>query len=107
MTTRITDRKRKALEARGWTSGSVGELLDLKPEEAAIVEFRADLARAIRSDRRDRGWSQTQLAKRLGSTQPKVSDLEHGIGSLDQMMRALIVLRGPEAMAKIQRALVG
>jgi len=106
MKTRTSDRTRKSLEERGWTSGSVAELLDLKPEEARLVELRADLAQAIRRGRRQHGWTQGKLAKRLGSTQPKVSDLENGIGSLEQMLRALLVMRGAAAGARMHRALL-
>ena len=90
----------------GWRTGNAAELLDLKPEEAALAELRADLAQAIRRAREEQSCTQAQLAEKLGSTQPKVSDLEHGVGSLEQMLRAFVVLDGPKAIERLHRALL-
>lgn len=97
MSARPKDAKRSAPEEGGWTEGTVAELLDLTPGEAALVEFRVALARKIRAARREQRWTQKKLAQRLGSTQAKVSDLEHGIGSMDKMLRALMLLGGEAA----------
>ena len=105
MTARAQARKRKALEDHGWVSGNAADLLDLKPEDAQIVELRADFAQAIRRHRRESGWTQTQLAKKLGTTQPKISELEHGIGSIEQMLRAIYVLNGSDTAEHIHRVL--
>jgi hypothetical protein len=43
--------KRTRLEARGWRVGSAKDFLGLSPEEAALVETRPTLSRALRSRR--------------------------------------------------------
>jgi len=88
----MNPRKRKALEAAGWTVGTVEEMLNLTPEEEALATVKANLARAVRDWRVARHLSQAQLATRLGSTQPKVCDLEHGRATLDGLFRALLAL---------------
>ncbi len=45
---------RKQRPPRGWTEGSVQELLGLSEEEAAIVEMRVRLAERVREKRRAR-----------------------------------------------------
>lgn len=90
-------KKRKALEARGWAVGSTAEALDLGPEDALLAELRADLAQEVRRRRAALGLTQAQLAALLGSTQPKVSELEHGLASLEQSMRALVILGAERA----------
>lgn len=90
-------RKRKVLEDRGWATGSAAELLDLAPADALLAELRADLAQEVRRRRAERGLTQARLAAMLVSTQPKVSELEHGVASLEQTVRALALLGAERA----------
>jgi predicted XRE-type DNA-binding protein len=46
--------------------------------EAADLEFRADMMIAMRQYFEDRGWNQVQIAARLGISQPRVSELVNG-----------------------------
>ena len=48
-------RKRKRLEAAGWRMGGADEFLRLKPEEAALVEMKLNLARRLRDVRTGSG----------------------------------------------------
>ena len=48
------------------------------PEEAADMEFRADLMLVLRDFFRDMDASQTQIAQILGIPQPRVSELMTG-----------------------------
>jgi predicted transcriptional regulator len=68
---------------KGWTEGSVQELLGLTDEEAAIVEMRVRLSQRI---------TQKDLARRMRSTQPRVARLEQADASIEMLMRALFVL---------------
>ena len=70
--------KRKRLEARGWTVGSVKEFLDLSDQESAYIELRLKLARGLKARRHARGFSQTQLAKAVQSSQSRVAKMESG-----------------------------
>jgi ribosome-binding protein aMBF1 (putative translation factor) len=85
--------RRSKLEATGWRVGTTEEFLDLSPEEAKIVEMKLSLGDSLRRYRIRRGWTQQDLAKRLGSSQSRVAKLETGaLGvTLDLLFRALFV----------------
>ena len=77
---------------KGWTEGSVEELLALTPEESAIVEMRVRLSESVRERRRAKGLTQRELARRIGSTQPRIAKLEQAGASIEMLMRALLAL---------------
>ena len=77
---------------KGWTEGSVQELLGLTNDEAAIVEMRVRLAERVRKRRRSQRITQKDLARRMRSTQPRVARLEQADASIEMLMRALFVL---------------
>lgn len=85
-------KKRKRLEAAGWTVGDATEFLKLTPEEAALVEMRLALSRTLRERRQAAGLTQMALAKQLGSSQSRVAKLEGGDESvsLELLIRALL-----------------
>jgi ribosome-binding protein aMBF1 (putative translation factor) len=76
----------------GWVEGTVQDLLGLEEDEAAIVEMRVLLAEKVRERRRARGITQKELARLIGSTQPRVARLEQADASLEMMVRALFAL---------------
>jgi DNA-binding XRE family transcriptional regulator len=92
-------RKRKRLEAAGWRAGSAAEFLRLKPEEAALVEMKLNLARRLRDVRTDRGLSQEAMAKLLGSSQSRVAKMEAGDRSVsvDLLVRSLLLVGASRA----------
>jgi hypothetical protein len=61
--------KRKQLEAAGWRVGTAREFLGLTDEEAALIELKLDLARAVKTERTRRKMTQEELGERLGSSQ--------------------------------------
>ena len=77
---------------KGWTEGSVQDLLGLTDEEAAIVEMRARLAERVRKRRRSQRITQGDLARRMRSTQPRIARLEQAGASIEMLIRALFVL---------------
>jgi DNA-binding XRE family transcriptional regulator len=77
---------------KGWTEGSVRDLLGLSAEEAAIMEMRVRLARKVREKRQALGLTQQELAERIHSTQPRVVRMEQAGSSLEMLIRALFVL---------------
>jgi DNA-binding XRE family transcriptional regulator len=95
-------RKRKKLEAAGWRVGSAEEFLGLTPEEAAFVETRLALSRELRRRRTAQGLSQSDLAKRIGSSQSRIAKAEAsdpGV-SMDLLVRALFAIGAtPEDLA--------
>ena len=82
-------RKRKRLAAAGWRSGSAAEFLELSAEEAALVETRLAVSRALRARRQELGVTQAALAKKLHSSQSRVAKMETGDPSisLDLLLR--------------------
>lgn len=46
--------------------------------EARVLEMRADLMSVLRKHIKEQGWTQIEAAKRLGTTQPRVSALMKG-----------------------------
>lgn len=86
--------KKDRLEVRGWRVGSAEELLELSPEEAALVELRLRLADAVRDLRHQKKLTQAKLAERLGSSQSRVAKVEAGdeTVSLDLLIRALLAM---------------
>lgn len=62
--------------------------------EALVAEMKASLARSLRKRRAERKLSQKDLAKRLGSSQSRVSKIEADAPevSLDLLVRALIAI---------------
>jgi DNA-binding XRE family transcriptional regulator len=92
-------RKRKRLEAAGWRVGSAAEFLRLKPEAAALVEMKLNLARRLRDVRTNRGLSQEAMAKLLGSSQSRVAKMEAGDRSVsvDLLVRSLLLVGASRA----------
>jgi DNA-binding XRE family transcriptional regulator len=71
-------KKRKRLEANGWSVSDVASFLKLTPEDGALAEMRLALSRALRERRVEAGLTQTALAKQLGSSQSRLAKLEAG-----------------------------
>ena len=84
--------KRKRLEAAGWKVGTVREFLDLTDEEAALIELKLDLAKAVKAERIRRKLTQDELGRMLGSSQSRVAKMEAGDPSvsIDLLVRSLL-----------------
>jgi ribosome-binding protein aMBF1 (putative translation factor) len=87
-------RKRARLKAAGWTVGSAKEFLGLSDAEAAMIELKLGLSRALREWRKRGRLSQEELAKRLRSSQSRVAKMEAGDPSvsMDLLVRSLLAL---------------
>jgi DNA-binding XRE family transcriptional regulator len=86
--------KRERLEAAGWRVGSAGDFLGLSKEESAFVEMKLALADSVRRRRRARQLTQTQLARRIGSSQSRVAKIEGGDPSvsIDLLVKTLLAM---------------
>ncbi|MGH9908133.1 MAG: helix-turn-helix domain-containing protein [Pyrinomonadaceae bacterium] len=84
-------RKRKKLQASGWQVGSSREFLGLTDEEAAFVELKLSLSESLKKCRASQGLSQSDLARRLRSSQSRVAKMEASdpAVSVDLLIRAL------------------
>jgi len=86
--------KKKQLEAAGWRVGTAQEFLGLSDAESRLIEVQVALSRELRERRERAGLTQTELARRLKSSQSRVAKMEAGDPSvtLDLLVRALFVV---------------
>ena len=83
--------KQQRLEAAGWKVGNTAEFLGLSEEESTLVEIKLRLSRKLR-ERRQQRMTQSELAARLNSSQPRVAKAEQGDSSvsLELLVRAML-----------------
>ena len=86
--------KKKKLEAAGWRVGSVAQFLDLDELESALIELKIALGSRLRKQRVERGLTQTELARRLRSSQSRIAKMESADRSvsIDLLVRSLLAL---------------
>jgi len=86
--------ERRRLEAAGWRVGDTEDFLELTPEEVEVIEVRLALGDYLRQIRQERRLTQTQVAKRIGSSQSRVAKMEAADAtvSLDLLMKSLFSL---------------
>ncbi len=84
--------KRKKLEAGGWRVGSASDFLELTEAEEALIAMKLALAENLKERRRKRKLTQTQLGKRIGSSQSRVAKMEAADKSVsvDLLVRSLL-----------------
>ena len=98
--------KKRKLEAAGWQLGDAADFLGLSAAESELVEVKLRLAAAVQQRRADAGLTQAQLAKRLGTSQPRVATmLAAKEVSIDNLVRSLLVL-GADA-TEVAKVLAG
>jgi len=86
--------KIRRLKAAGWKLGTARELLNLSAEEEALIEMKLSLAGSLKKLRIAKGFTQSQLARQLGSSQSRVAKLESADPSvsIDLLVRSLLAL---------------
>lgn len=86
--------KRRRLEEKGWVSTTVEELFGLTPEESAYIEFKLSLSNYLKKQRSQSQITQTELAKKIGSSQSRVAKMEKGDPSvsIDLLVKSLLAL---------------
>jgi DNA-binding XRE family transcriptional regulator len=84
--------KRKKLAKAGWRVGTPAEFLGLSKAEEALVDMKAMLGSRLRKTREQHRLTQTDLAKRIGSSQSRVAKMEAGDPgvSLDLLVQGLL-----------------
>jgi predicted XRE-type DNA-binding protein len=98
--------KKRKLEAAGWQLGDAADFLGLSAAESELVEIKLRLAAAVQQRRADAGLTPAQLAKRLGTSQPRVATmLAAKEVSIDNLVRSLLVL-GADA-TEVAKVLAG
>ena len=85
---------------------SVWSAIENTSVEAANMKLRAALMMALSEHIKKEGWTQSEAAKRLGVTQPRISDLKRGkidLFGLDTLVNMLAV-GGLQLEARIAKA---
>ena len=86
--------KRRRLEAQGWKFGSTKDFLGLTDEDVEYIELHLSLAALLKKRRESLGYTQTQVAHLIGSSQSRVAKMEAGDPSVsvDLLIRTLLAL---------------
>ena len=81
----------KKLEDKGWKVGTVSDFLGLSPEEAILVEIKLALSHSLK-ERRQSLMTQSELAEKIHSSQPRVANAENGDASvsIELLIRAIL-----------------
>lgn len=90
----MKEMKKKKLETKGWKVGSTQDFLGLSDEEYAYIELKLALSRSLKERRQEKGLTQEDLAKLMGSSQSRIAKMEAGDPSvsLDLLVRSLLEL---------------
>jgi hypothetical protein len=94
------DESRKSLLASaGWRVGDAADFLDLSAKETAFIELKLALADYLRDIRIQHGWTQTQVARQLGSSQSRVAKMEAADASVSVglLVKSLLTLGASRA----------
>ena len=88
----MTKKKKKQLEAAGWSVGTAKEFLGLSNEEAEFIELKLALADGLRRRRESTRITQIELAKLVRSSQSRVAKMEacDPTVSIDLLVRSLL-----------------
>ena len=83
--------KKERLESKGWKIGTVSDFLELTPEENILVDIKLALSRSLK-ERRQETMTQSELAAKIGSSQPRIAKAENGDASVstDLLIRAMV-----------------
>jgi len=86
--------KTKRLEAAGWTVGDASDFLELTSEETEYIEFKLELAHKVKDLRQQKGLTQVEVAKAMGSSQSRIAKLEAADTSVstDLMLKSFFML---------------
>jgi predicted XRE-type DNA-binding protein len=88
----LSPKKSARIKALGGRVTTVEEWLGLSSEEVAIIDMKIQLGEELRALRKKKRISQQQAAKLLQTSQGRVSKMEKGQASLDQLTRSLLVM---------------
>ena len=92
MPMRLEARKGERIEKMGGRVTTVEEWLELTPEEVAIIDMKIQLGEELKALRRSKKLSQEKAAEILNTSQGRVSKMERGQASLDQLAWCLLVM---------------
>lgn len=97
--------KLKRLQEMGGRVTTVQEWLDLSDEEVALLDMKIELGKKLEALRRRKKLTQQEVAELLQTSQGRVSKMERGQASLDQLAWSLLVMG--ESRERIARVISG
>lgn len=88
----MDEKKKKALEQKGWRVGNNRDFLGLTEGETTLIEIKLSLAAGLRKLRSEGQLTQEDVATRIGSSQSRVAKMEAADPSvsLDLLVRTLL-----------------
>ena len=91
----MDSQKQNRLKKAGWKVSDTKEFLGLTEEESTYIEMKLDMATLLKTERTKAGLTQSELAKKLHTSQPRVAKMENGDPSvtLDLIMKGLLSLQ--------------
>ena len=89
--------KRKKLEENGYKVIDSAEWLGLSSEEAKLVDIRVALAEELERVRKEKGITQAELARKVGTKQSGIARMINNPDacSMDNLIKGLIALGVP------------
>ena len=97
--------KLKRVQEMGGRVTTVQEWLDLADEEVALLDMKIELGKKLEALRRRKKLTQQEVAELLQTSQGRVSKMERGQASLDQLAWSLLVMG--ESRERIARVISG
>ena len=83
--------KRKRLEAAGFRETTIGEFLDLTPEEEEVIKIKVELCHLLARSRKDKNLTKADVDALLDVSEPEIQ-IENGsqFVGLEATLRALL-----------------
>jgi DNA-binding XRE family transcriptional regulator len=97
------EKTRTRLEEKCSKVGSVSDFLELTSEEEILVEIKLALSRSLK-ERRQALMTQSELAEKIHSSQPRVANAENGDASvsIELLIRAILATgASPQDIGKV------
>ena len=93
----MTEVKKKMLGANGMKVVDSADWLGLTKEESQLVDMRVALAEELERVRKEKGLTQAELARRIGTKQSAVARMtgKPESSTIDNLMRSLMALGEP------------
>ncbi len=90
----LSKERKEKLKKAGFKVGTVQGFLGLSDAEMMIIDMRIALGKKIRAAREKQQLTQSELAKRIHSSQPRVAKIEAGEEgvTLDLMTKAALAV---------------
>ncbi len=101
----LSAEKEARIKAIGGRVTTAEEWLDLTPEEVVVIDMKIRLGEELKAQRKKRRLSQEKAAEMLKTSQGRISKLEKGQASLEQLVWSMLSLGGSKR--RVAQAITG